>query len=643
MGYTVAEKILKAHLVEGEFKKGNEIGIKIDQTLTQDATGTMAYIEFEAIGIPRVRTEKSVAYIDHNTLQSGFENADDHRFIGSVAKKRGISFSRPGNGICHQVHLERFGIPGKTLIGSDSHTPTGGGLGMIAIGAGGLDVAVAMGGGTYYITYPKIVKVELKGKLSPWVSAKDVILEVLRRMSVKGGVGKVMEYCGEGVKTLSVPERATITNMGAELGATTSIFPSDERTYEFLKAQKREQVWQEIKADEDAVYDEEIVIDLSALEPLVACPHSPDNVKTIKELEGMKIDQVCIGSCTNSSLLDMMKVAYILKGKTVHPDVSLSIAPGSKQVLNMLSLCGALSDIIDAGARILESACGPCIGMGQSPNSKGVSLRTFNRNFPGRSGTKDAGVYLLSPEAAAISAIRGVLTDPRELGEMPDFRLPETFVINDNMITLPADEKDADKVEILKGPNIKSYPKTSPLADSLSVQCSLKVGDNITTDHIMPAGSKILPLRSNIPEISKYCFSAVDEQFPQRALSLGSSVIVGGSNYGQGSSREHAALAPLYLGIKAVIVKSFARIHKANLVNAGILPLTFENEADYDKISQSDTLEFSDLRNAVAKDSVIYATLSSTGEKIPLNLELSERERKIILDGGLLDYTRELL
>mgnify|MGYP005777035353 FL=1 len=643
MGYTVAEKILKAHLVEGEFKKGNEIGIKIDQTLTQDATGTMAYIEFEAIGIPRVRTEKSVAYIDHNTLQSGFENADDHRFIGSVAKKRGISFSRPGNGICHQVHLERFGIPGKTLIGSDSHTPTGGGLGMIAIGAGGLDVAVAMGGGTYYITYPKIVKVELKGKLSPWVSAKDVILEVLRRMSVKGGVGKIMEYCGEGVKTLSVPERATITNMGAELGATTSIFPSDERTYEFLRAQKREQVWQEIKADEDAVYDEEIVIDLSTLEPLVACPHSPDNVKTIKELEGMKIDQVCIGSCTNSSLLDMMKVAYILKGKTVHPDVSLSIAPGSKQVLNMLSLCGALSDIIDAGARILESACGPCIGMGQSPNSKGVSLRTFNRNFPGRSGTKDAGVYLLSPEAAAISAIRGVLTDPRELGEMPDFRLPETFVINDNMITLPADEKDADKVEILKGPNIKSYPKTSPLADSLSVQCSLKVGDNITTDHIMPAGSKILPLRSNIPEISKYCFSAVDEQFPQRALDLGSSVIVGGSNYGQGSSREHAALAPLYLGIKAVIVKSFARIHKANLVNAGILPLTFENEADYDKISQSDTLEFTNLRNAVANDTVIYASLSSTGEKIPLNLELSERERKIILDGGLLDYTRELL
>ncbi len=643
MGYTVAEKILKAHLVEGEFKKGSEIGIKIDQTLTQDATGTMAYIEFEAIGVPRVKTEKSVAYIDHNTLQSGFENADDHRFIGSVAKKRGISFSRPGNGICHQVHLERFGIPGKTLIGSDSHTPTGGGLGMIAIGAGGLDVAVAMGGGTYYITYPKITKVELKGRLSPWVSAKDVILEVLRRMSVKGGVGKIIEYCGEGVKTLSVPERATITNMGAELGATTSVFPSDERTYEFLKAQKRENVWQEIKADDDAVYDEEIVINLSGLEPLVACPHSPDNVKTIRELEGMKIDQVCIGSCTNSSLLDMMKVAYILKGKTVHPDVSLSIAPGSKQVLNMISQNGALSDMIDAGARILESACGPCIGMGQSPNSKGVSLRTFNRNFQGRSGTKDASVYLLSPEAAAISAITGVLTDPRSLGSMPQFDIPETFIINDNMITPPASEEDAGSVEILKGPNIKSYPETHPLADSMSLPCSLKVSDNITTDHIMPAGSKILPLRSNIPEISKYCFSAVDEKFPERALSLGSSVIVGGSNYGQGSSREHAALAPLYLGIKAVIVKSFARIHKANLVNAGILPLTFENESDYDKISQGDTLRFDGLKQSVANDGRLYAVLDSTGEKIALKLELSERERKIIADGGLLDYTREQL
>jgi aconitate hydratase len=640
MGYTAAEKILKAHLVEGEFKKGCEIGIKIDQTLTQDATGTMAYIEYEAMGVPRVRTEKSVAYIDHNTLQTGFENADDHRFIGSVAKKRGISFSRPGNGICHQVHLERFGIPGKTLIGSDSHTPTGGGLGMIAIGAGGLDVAVAMGGGTYYITYPKIVKIELTGKLSPWVSAKDVILEVLRRLSVKGGVGKIIEYCGEGVKTLSVPERATITNMGAELGATTSIFPSDERTYEFLKAQKREDVWVEIRADEDAVYDEELTIDLGTLEPMVACPHSPDNVKTVRELAGMKIDQALIGSCTNSSLLDMMKVAYILKGKTAHPDVSLGIAPGSKQVLNMISRSGALSDIIDAGARILESACGPCIGMGQSPNSKGVSLRTFNRNFLGRSGTKDAGIYLVSPETAAASAITGVLTDPRTLGEMPQFDIPDKFIINDNMVTLPAGDNEYESVEVLRGPNIKDYPKTSPLSDSLSVECSLKTGDNITTDHIMPAGAKILPLRSNIPEISKHCFEVVDTEFPERALSLGESVIVGGSNYGQGSSREHAALAPLYLGIKAVIVKSFARIHKANLVNAGILPLTFENEADYDCISQGDKLELSGLRAAVKDANSVIMKNISNGKEIALKIELSEREREIILAGGLLDYTR---
>lgn len=639
MGYTAAEKILAAHLVEGEFKKGCEIGIKIDQTLTQDATGTMAYIEYEAMGVPRVRTEKSVAYIDHNTLQTGFENADDHRFIGSVAKKRGISFSRPGNGICHQVHLERFGIPGKTLIGSDSHTPTGGGLGMIAIGAGGLDVAVAMGGGTYYITYPEIVKIELTGRLSPWVSAKDVILEVLRRLSVKGGVGKIIEYCGEGVKTLSVPERATITNMGAELGATTSIFPSDERTYEFLKAQKREDAWVEIKADDDAVYDEELTINLCALEPMVACPHSPDNVKPVRELAGMKIDQALIGSCTNSSLLDMTKVAYILKGKTAHPDVSLGIAPGSKQVLNMISKSGALSDIIDAGARILESACGPCIGMGQSPNSKGVSLRTFNRNFLGRSGTKDAGIYLVSPETAAASAITGVLTDPRTLGEMPRFDMPDEFIINDNMIALPSGENEYESVEILRGPNIKDYPKTSPLPDRLSVECSLKTGDNITTDHIMPAGAKILPLRSNIPEISKHCFEVVDACFPQRALSLGESAIIGGSNYGQGSSREHAALAPLYLGIKAVIVKSFARIHKANLVNAGILPLTFENEADYDCVSQGDRLELSGLRAAVASDNSVVMKNVSGGKEITLKIELSEREREIILAGGLLDYT----
>lgn len=641
MGLTLAEKILKAHLVGGEFKKGEQIAIRMDQTLTQDATGTMAYIEYEAMGVPRVKTEKSVAYIDHNTLQSGFENADDHRFIGSVAKKHGISFSRPGNGICHQVHLERFGAPGKTLIGSDSHTPTGGGLGMIAIGAGGLDVAVAMGGGAYYITYPKIIKIELKGRLSPWVSAKDVILEVLRRLSVKGGVGYIVEYCGEGVKTLSVPERATITNMGAELGATTSIFPSDERTLEFLKAQSREDVYTPLSADEDAVYDKQLTIDLSELEPLAACPHSPDNVKPVRELAGMKIDQCCIGSCTNSSFTDMMKVAYILDGKTVDPAVSLSIAPGSKQVLSMISQNGALTKMIDAGARILESACGPCIGMGQSPNSKGISLRTFNRNFEGRSGTRDAGVYLVSPETAAASALRGVMTDPRTLGDMPEFKLPEKFSVNDNMIELPAPEAEMDSVEILRGPNIAGYPETSPLSDSLDIKCSLKVGDNITTDHIMPAGAKILPLRSNIPAISQHCFTVCDEKFPERAKKLGKSVIVGGENYGQGSSREHAALAPLYLGVKAVIVKSFARIHKANLINAGILPLTFKNPDDYEKISQGDELAFKGLREAVKNGGDIIAI--ANGEKISLSLDISDRDREILLAGGLLDFTREAL
>lgn len=641
MGLTLAEKILKAHLVGGEFKKGEQIAIRMDQTLTQDATGTMAYIEYEAMGVPRVKTEKSVAYIDHNTLQSGFENADDHRFIGSVAKKHGISFSRPGNGICHQVHLERFGAPGKTLIGSDSHTPTGGGLGMIAIGAGGLDVAVAMGGGAYYITYPKIIKIELKGRLSPWVSAKDVILEVLRRLSVKGGVGYIVEYCGEGVKTLSVPERATITNMGAELGATTSIFPSDERTLEFLKAQGREDVYTPLSADEDAVYDKQLTIDLSELEPLAACPHSPDNVKPVRELAGMKIDQCCIGSCTNSSFTDMMKVAYILNGKTVDPAVSLSIAPGSKQVLSMISQNGALTKMIDAGARILESACGPCIGMGQSPNSKGISLRTFNRNFEGRSGTRDAGVYLVSPETAAASALRGVMTDPRTLGDMPEFKLPEKFSVNDNMIELPAPEAEMDSVEILRGPNIAGYPETSPLSDSLDIKCSLKVGDNITTDHIMPAGAKILPLRSNIPAISQHCFTVCDEKFPERAKKLGKSVIVGGENYGQGSSREHAALAPLYLGVKAVIVKSFARIHKANLINAGILPLTFKNPGDYEKISQGDELEFNGLREAVKNGGDIVVKLG--GKEILLELDISDRDREILLAGGLLDFTREAL
>lgn len=643
MGLTLTEKILKKHLVDGEFKKGEEIGIRIDQTLTQDATGTMAYLEFEAMGIPRVKTERSVAYIDHNTLQSGFENADDHRFIGSVAKKHGIYFSRPGNGICHQVHLERFGIPGKTLIGSDSHTPTGGGLGMIAIGAGGLDVAVAMGGGAYYITYPKIVKINLRGKLQPWVAAKDVILKVLQIMSVKGGVGKVIEYTGEGVKTLSVPERATITNMGAELGATTSIFPSDEVTRKFLKAQGRENVWSEQKADDDAVYDEIIDINLSELEPMVACPHSPDNVKTVKELSGMKIDQVCIGSCTNSSLLDMMKVAYILKGKTVHPDVSLSIAPGSKQVLNMISKNGCLSDIIDAGARILESACGPCIGMGQSPNSKGVSLRTFNRNFEGRSGTKDGQVYLVSPEVAAASAINGCLTDPRTLGEMPAFELPEQFDVNDNMVALPADEANMDTVDILRGPNIKPFPATSKLDEKIECKCSLKVGDNITTDHIMPAGAKILPLRSNIPAISKFCFTVCDEKFPERAESLGKSIIVGGSNYGQGSSREHAALAPLHLGVKAVLVKSFARIHRSNLINAGILPLTFANENDYDLINEGDDLVINNVIDSILNDKQLIVDNKTNGKSIAVNCQLSGRAKDIILAGGLLNYTKEKL
>lgn len=644
MGLTLTEKILKAHLVDGEFVKGQEIGIRIDQTLTQDATGTMAYLEYEAMGVPRVRTEKSVAYIDHNTLQSGFENADDHRFIGSVCKKHGIYFSRPGNGICHQVHLERFGIPGKTLIGSDSHTPTGGGIGMIAIGAGGLDVAVAMGGGAYYITYPKIVKVNLTGKLSPWVSAKDVILEVLRRMSVKGGVGKVIEYCGEGVKTLTVPERATITNMGAELGATTSIFPSDETTLAFLKAQDRADVWSELKADDDAVYDEQIDIDLSQLVPLAACPHSPDNVKSVNEIGKLKIDQVCIGSCTNSSYVDMMKVAHILKGKTVDPSVSLAIAPGSKQVLNMIAENGALADMIAAGARILESACGPCIGMGQSPNSKGVSLRTFNRNFEGRSGTKDGQIYLVSPEMAAVSALTGYLTDPRTLGDMPEFKLPEHFKINDNMVVPPADEADMDSVEVLRGPNIKPFPQTSPLDDSIDCQVSLKVGDNITTDHIMPAGAKILPLRSNIPAISQHCFTVCDEDFPRRAKNMGKSIIVGGSNYGQGSSREHAALAPLYLGIKAVLVKSFARIHRANLINAGILPLTFVNEADYDKINQGDEIVLADVRADVEADmSHLTIVNKTTGAEIPVLCELTGRTKDIILAGGLLDYTREQL
>ena len=641
MGYTIAQKIIKNHLLSGEMVTGTDIGLRIDQTLTQDATGTMAYLEFEAMGVPRVKTEKSVAYIDHNTLQTGFENADDHRFIQTVCKKHGIYFSRPGNGICHQVHLERFGKPGKTLIGSDSHTPTGGGIGMLAMGAGGLDVAVAMGGGAYYITMPKMVRVNLTGKLRPWVSAKDVILEVLRIMSVKGGVGKIIEYGGEGVKTLTVPERATITNMGAELGATTSIFPSDEITREFLKAQGREEDYTELSSDPDAVYDEVIDIDLSALKPMAACPHSPDNVKTIEELAGGKIDQVCIGSCTNSSYLDLMRVAAILKGKTVHPDVSLAIAPGSKQVYNMLALNGALGDLIAAGARILECACGPCIGMGQSPNSKGISLRTFNRNFEGRSGTADGQIYLVSPETAAASAITGVFTDPTTLGEEVKIELPEKFLINDNMVTPPATEEDMDKVEVLRGPNIKPFPTTKPMEDTIKASCALKVGDNITTDHIMPAGAKILPLRSNIPAISNYCFTVCDKDFPERAKMLGSSVIVGGANYGQGSSREHAALAPLYLGVKAVLVKSFARIHRSNLINAGILPLTFVNESDYDKISLGDELVLPDVKKIILEGCDVVVENVTTGEKIMAKCELTGRTRDIILAGGLLNYTKE--
>lgn len=642
MGKTIAEKIIEAHLVCGEMKKGEDIGLRIDQTLTQDATGTMAYLEFEAMGVKRVKTERSVAYIDHNTLQTGFENMDDHRFIGSIAKKHGIYFSRPGNGICHQVHLERFGIPGKTLIGSDSHTPTGGGIGMLAFGAGGLDVAVAMGGGEYHITMPKMTRINLSGKLNAYVSAKDVILEVLRIMSVKGGVGKIIEYGGEGVKTLSVPERATITNMGAELGASTSVFPSDEITREFLKAQGREQDYTPVFADEDAVYDEIIDIDLSTLAPAAAMPHMPDNVKSIKEIGNIKVDQVLIGSCTNSSLRDLLRVASILKGKTVHPDVSVGIAPGSKQVFTMLAECGALADLISAGCRILECACGPCIGMGQSPNSKGISLRTFNRNFEGRSGTADGQIYLVSPETAAASALTGVLTDPTTLGEEAPINIPEKFLICDNLIVPPADESEADKVEILRGPNIKEFPVTTALPESIQAKTVLKVEDNITTDHIMPAGAKILPYRSNIPYLSQFCFKQCDEDFAKHCKEAGKGIIIGGANYGQGSSREHAALVPLYLGIKAVITKSFARIHVANLINAGIIPLTFKNEADYDNIGVNDELSLDSIATAIKNgDSEFTVKNITKNTEFTVNLDFSERQRDMLLAGGLLNYTKE--
>ena len=639
MGLTIAQKIIQSHLISGEMTVGSEIALRIDQTLTQDATGTMAYLEFEAMGIDRVRTERSVAYIDHNTLQSGFENADDHRYIQSVAKKHGIYFSRPGNGICHQVHLERFGVPGKTLIGSDSHTPTGGGIGMLAFGAGGLDVAVAMGGGAYYITMPKMIRVNLTGKLRPFVTAKDVSLEILRILSVKGGVGSIIEWGGEGVATLSVPERATITNMGTELGATTSIFPSDEVTREFLKAEGREQDYQPLASDPDAVYDRVIDINLSELKPLIACPHMPDNVVTVESLKGTKVDQVCIGSCTNSSLLDLLKVAALLKGKTIDPRVSLSISPGSRQVLSMLADCGALSDILASGARVLECACGPCIGMGFSPNSAGVSLRTFNRNFEGRSGTKDAKVYLVSPETAVAAALTGEITDPILLGEMPAIEMPKEFKIDDSAVLTPASVEEAASVEVLRGPNIKEFPKSRPQGDALTAELVLKVGDNITTDHIMPAGAKILPYRSNIPYLSKFCFAVCDESFSERAMAAGESILVGGTNYGQGSSREHAALVPLYLGVRAVVAKSFARIHAANLINAGIMPLTFRNADDYDKLTQGDKLSLDGVW-AGMESGVMTLTDETTGSKIPVTCSFTDRQKDILKAGGLLAYTR---
>lgn len=640
MGLTLTEKILKAHLVEGELIRGNEIGIRIDQTLTQDSTGTMAYLQFEAMDIDTVRTKCSVAYIDHNMLQQGFENADDHKYIQTVAYKHGIYFSKPGNGICHQVHVERFGIPGQTLLGSDSHTPTGGGIGMIAIGAGGIDVAVAMGGGTYYITMPHVIGVELTGKLRPFVSAKDIILEVLRRLSVKGGVGKVIEYTGEGIKHLTVPERATITNMGAELGATTSIFPSDEVTKRFLKAQDRAEVFTKLMPDNDAVYDEKIVIHLDELEPLVALPHSPDHVKAVKEVAGQKVDQIAIGSCTNGSYLDLMRVAKILKGKTVHPEVSLVISPGSKQVLTMLAQNGALADLVAAGARILESGCGPCIGMGQAPATDAVSLRTFNRNFKGRCGTTSASVYLVSPETAAVSALTGVLTSPLENGDLDiAVEMPQTFVVNDNMVIKPSEHPET--VEVVRGPNIKPFPLNTVL-ETCEGKVLIKVGDNITTDHIMPSNASLLPFRSNVPYLANFCLAPCDLEFPKRAIEQGGGMIVGGDNYGQGSSREHAALAPLQLGIRAVITKSFARIHKANLINSGILPLVFENPKDYETIEVMDELAIPEVKKQVAGKDRLTVINKTKNLTYIVKLEVSDRERKMLLLGGKINRIKEL-
>lgn len=629
----LTRKIIAAHLVAGEMTAGKEIAIKIDQTLTQDSTGTMAYLQFEALGVDKVKTYRSVAYIDHNTIQSGFENADDHAYIQSVALKHGIYVSKPGNGICHQINIERFGVPGQTLIGSDSHTPTAGGIGMFAIGAGGLDVAVAMGGGALYLNMPYVVGIELKGKLRPNVTAKDVILEVLRKLTVKGGVGKVMEYCGEGVKTLTVPERATITNMGAELGATTSIFPSDEQTKRFLKAEGREQDFTPLAADENAEYDEKVVIDLSELKPLAACPHSPDNVKEVAALGDIKVDQVCIGSCTNSSYRDLMKVAAILKGKRVNPNVSLTVSPGSRQVFAMLAANGALADMINAGARVLECACGPCIGMGQSPKSNAVSVRTFNRNFYARSGTKSASVYLVSPETAAYTALEGYFVDPSKK-KCYDIDMPEAFELNDNLILDPKDFKD---VTVERGENIKPFPLNVKLPETVSGKVLLVAEDNITTDHIMPSNARLLPYRSNIPYLSEHCFEPVDPEFPARAKKNGGGFIVAGSNYGQGSSREHAALVPLYLGIKGVIAKSFARIHRDNLINSGILPLTFKNEADYESISEGDELIIENAVNQVKSGGEVVVGNATKNAEIVCLLPLTERQRKFIIEGGVLN------
>lgn len=638
MAKNVTTKIISAHFVEGRLVPGEEIALRIDQTLTQDTTGTMVYLEFEALGFPQVKTKRSVAYIDHNTLQTGYENADDHRFIQSAAAKYGIYFSRPGNGICHQVHLERFTVPGQTLLGSDSHTPTAGAMGMLAIGAGGLDVAVAMGGGAYYLNMPQVVNVQLKGKLPAWVSAKDIILTLLEKLSVKGGVGKIFEYTGEGLAQLTVPERATIANMGAELGATTSIFPSDEVTRQFLKAQGREKDWRELVADEGASYDQTIEIDLSGLEPLVACPHSPDRVVKVSELASVKVDQVCIGSCTNSSYVDLLKVASILRGKTIPPHVSLVIAPGSRQVLTMLAANGVLADLIKAGARILECACGPCIGMGQAPSTGAVSLRTFNRNFYGRSGTASANVYLCSPEVAAVSALKGKITDPRFL-EPATVSFPEKFSVNDNLIVPPL--VDGAKVELIKGPNIKAFPVNKELPSSLTGSVLLVMEDNITTDHIMPSPAHLLPLRSNIPALSQHCLTPVDKEFPARAREKEGGFLVAGENYGQGSSREHAALVPLYLGIKGVLALSFARIHKANLLNSGILPLTFVEKEDYLRLQRDDQLVVEDLPQQILAGETIVVQNKTGGYSFQVNLTVSARQKEILLAGGLLPYTRK--